>query len=106
MFYLPVLVLESDVGGFRKILAEIMRGACLQGFAVLHHGFNAQGFDSAGEAFPWGFLAGNDRQRQRIFGTLLIDFQQRNSTVRKKIRGRISQRTTLAHWLMRTGRSR
>src|SRR3546814_3943805 len=31
---------------------------------------------------------------------------QRNSLVRRNIRVRISQRTTLAHWFMSTGRSR
>ena len=31
---------------------------------------------------------------------------QRNSLVRRKIRGRSSHRTTLAHWLSRSGRSR
>ena len=30
----------------------------------------------------------------------------RNSVVRRKSRGRSSQRTTLAHWLIRNGRSR
>ena len=46
-----LLVLELDVAGLREILAEVVRGAGLEGLPVLHHRFDAERVDGAGEAF-------------------------------------------------------
>jgi hypothetical protein len=79
-----------------------------------------------GKRSPSLFLPGEDRQREIVAGEGLVDpqhllglcarlglrlvsgvaFLPENSAVRRKTRGRISQRTTFAHWLIKIGRSR
>ena len=46
---------EFDVEGLGKILAEIVAGAALKCFAVLHEAFDGVGGDRAGEFFGIGF---------------------------------------------------
>ena len=52
-----------------------MRGSCLQGFAVLHHGFNAIGVDSTRKFFVLGFASADDRHGQRVFAEFTVSFQ-------------------------------
>ena len=49
--------LELDAGGFGKILPEEVRCPGLDGFAVLHHRFDAISALGAGEAFALALLA-------------------------------------------------
>ena len=46
---------EFYIKRFRKILTQKMRSTGLQGFAVLHQGFNAIGINRTGKTFILGF---------------------------------------------------
>ena len=60
----PLTLLKADLAGFGKILPEKMRRAGLQGFAVLHHRFQAIGRNSPGKALGGRFFAANDGHRE------------------------------------------
>ncbi|MDB6071604.1 MAG: hypothetical protein JWL81_2775, partial [Verrucomicrobiales bacterium] len=64
---------ELDVGGFGEVLAEEVAGARLDGFAVLHHGLDAQGAFRAGEAFALGFFTGDDGECEVVAGEGFVD---------------------------------
>ena len=49
-----------------------MRGAGLQGFSVLHHGFNAVSIEGAGEAFGLGLVADDHRHGHELAGELRV----------------------------------
>jgi hypothetical protein len=110
--------LEADIGGPGEILAQKMGGAGLQGLAVLHHGLDALGVHGSRKAFRGGLAAFDHRHGQESSAIRAVDIQhhggafasaswavawavwpscQRNSLVRRKMRVRISHRTTLAH---------
>ena len=70
-----VLVLETDVTRLGEVLTEVVRGAGLQGLAVLHHRFDAKGIDGAWEAFAFGLAALDDRHRHVVFREVGIDLE-------------------------------
>ena len=59
--------------GLREILAEEMRGAGLEGFAVAHHGLDRVGEVGAGELFGVGFDAGDDRNCRLVYGEIRVN---------------------------------
>ncbi len=75
VFFLAVLVLELDLLSPREILSQEVRGARLQGFAILHHGFNAKGVHGPGKSFGLSFAALDDRHGQIIFRHADIDLE-------------------------------
>ena len=72
---LSATALEFDASGLGKILTEEMRGSGLNGFAVLNHRLDAISAKRAGEAFALAFLAGENRQRQKVPRECLINAQ-------------------------------
>ena len=73
--FLTVLVLEFDFGSFGEVLAEEVAGAGLESFAVLHHAFDAEGGDGAGEAFGIGFFAFDDGHGHEFFSEFGVDVE-------------------------------
>ena len=67
------LVGERDVERFGEVLPQVVRRACLQGAAVLHHGFDAVGAQGAGELLAVSFEAAQDRQGHFFFDEVGVD---------------------------------
>jgi hypothetical protein len=65
---LAFAVLVLDARGLGEAGSQVMRGAGLEGLAVLHHRFDRVGRDRARKALVLGLLAGEDRHGQRPFG--------------------------------------
>lgn len=65
---------KGDVLGFGEVLAEEVGGAGLDGFAVLDHGFDGEGADGAGEAFVFGFFAGDGGDGEDVTLEVFVDF--------------------------------
>src|SRR5690606_15226927 len=57
IFKLSLLVCETDIGSFGKILSQIVGGTRLKRFAVLHHRFQGVSADGAWKTFSRRFLA-------------------------------------------------
>ncbi len=72
---LAVLVEEHDVLRLGEVLAEEVAGPGLEGFSVLHHGFDGVGIDGAGEAFAGGFFTLDDRHRHDVLGKVGVDLE-------------------------------
>ena len=70
-----LLVLELDVAGLGEVLAEVVRGAGLEGLAILHHRFDAERVDGAGETFALGLTALDDRHRHVVLGEVGIHLE-------------------------------
>ena len=66
---------ELDFEGFGEVLSEEVGGAGLQGFAVLHHGFDAVGVEGTGEAFVGRFYAFDDGHGHPVLGEVGIDVE-------------------------------
>ena len=102
-----------------------MRSSCLQRFSILHHSFNAIRIQGPGKSFI-GCLHSFDYRNGKSFSAksaytssirkvsstaslsvpcAVCPSCHKNSAVRRNKRVRISQRTTLAHWFTRIGRS-
>lgn len=64
---LAVLVLEHHIKGSGEVLAEVVGGAGLEGFAVGHDVFAGGGVDGAGEFFGLGFESFDDRDGHQFF---------------------------------------
>ena len=119
----------SGCSGLRRNgCPRIMRGAGLQRLAVLHHRFDGIGAHRAGETLILRLLARDHRHGQHVFGKARdrLPASCRVSSIASSLRWhgrygppargirwcagtgavRISQRTTLAHWLISSGRSR
>jgi len=62
-----LLILEGNVECFGKVLAEEMRGSCLQRFVVLHHAFNAVGAHCTRKFLAFAFQTGEHRHGHVIF---------------------------------------
>jgi hypothetical protein len=75
---LGVFVLEFHVERFGKILAQEVGCAGLEGFPVLHEGFDAVGVLGAREALAGRFDTGYDRHRHEIFGERAVDLEHAN----------------------------
>ena len=73
MVLLVVFAQEADVLRFGEVLAQEVGGAGLQGFLVLHHGFNTQRFEGAGEAFVFGLGALDDGHGHDGLGEVGVD---------------------------------
>ena len=71
----PFSILELDLLGLRKVLAEEVRRAGLQRFAILHHRFDAVGADRAGESLAGGLLTFDDRHRHVVLGEVGVDVE-------------------------------
>ena len=65
----------ADGEGLGEILAEIVRSARLQRFAVAHHGLDGVGLVGAGETLGRGLAAGDDRDRRFIHGEVGVDVE-------------------------------
>ena len=74
-FELPVLVLELDIEGLGKVLAQEMTGACLQGLAVLHHRLDALRVHGSGELLPFALGPGDDRHGHPVLREGTIDLE-------------------------------
>ena len=68
MFELVFFVKEGYVKRLGKVLPKKVRRAGLQSLAVLHHGFNAIGFQSPGKTFVGRFNAFNHGHGHKLFG--------------------------------------
>ena len=66
---------EFDIEGFGEILAEVVACAGLEGFAILHEGFDAVGGDGAGEFFGVGLGAFDDGDGEECFGEGGVDVE-------------------------------
>lgn len=73
--FLLVAAEVLDVEGFGEVLAEVVGGAHLEGFAVLHEGFDAEGDVGAGELFGFGFAAFDDGYGEDVFGEVCVDVE-------------------------------
>ncbi len=118
----------ADVEGAGEVLPELVAGAHLQGLAVAHHALERQGVRRSGEALAGGLAAEDDRHREHLAHEgridLLVDALRVEAARPPRWRGRCappargtrscagrsagrsSHRTTLAHWLSSSGRSR
>ena len=70
-----VRVQELDVGGARKVLAEHVARAGLEGLLVAHHRFDAPGEVRAGELLAVRLAALDDRDGQPFLGHLPVAFE-------------------------------
>ena len=77
-FLFPFAVLELNTARFGKVLSQEMRSAGLNGFPVLHHRFERQGLDRAGELFAFGFRSGEDRKGEIFAGETFIDSENQS----------------------------
>ncbi len=68
-------VLEFDLLGTRKILAEEVGGARLQGLAVLHHGLDGIGGDRPGKPLAGRFFPLDDGHGHFGFGEVGVDVE-------------------------------
>ena len=75
VFEFLVAAEEFDFEGFGKILAEEVGGAGLEGFAILHEGFDAVGGDGAGEFFRIGFGTLDHGNREEFLGEGGVDIE-------------------------------
>ena len=64
---------ELDVRRLGEVLTEVVRGAGLDCLFVLHHGFDGQGADSAGEALALRLLTRDHRDGQMLAHELLVN---------------------------------
>ena len=67
-----VFIQKLYIERFGEILTEIVRGACLQALAVLHHCFHSVGSDSACEFFFFCLFARYYGNCKAVFGKFLI----------------------------------
>jgi hypothetical protein len=121
------LIAVSDFERASEVLSELVARRQLQRFAVAHHRLAGDRGRGAGEPLGGRLDAAEDGHRQGVAQESPIDVLvdearipaassrdacavcpscHRNSLVRRKTRGRSSHRTTFAHWLSRSGRSR
>ena len=75
IFQLVVLVDELYVEGLGKVLAQEVRRAALQGFAVLHHGLDGIGVQRAGKAFVGRLDTLDDGHGHVLLGKVRVDIQ-------------------------------
>src|ERR1700719_134349 len=75
MLELAALVQIADLESLCEILAEEMRGAGLQRFAVGHHGFDGIGDVRARELFGVGFSAGDYGNGGVVDGEIGVDVE-------------------------------
>ena len=66
---------KRDVEGLGEVLTQEVRGAGLQGLAVLHEGFDAIGVLGAGEALALGLHALDDGHRHEVLGKVRVDLE-------------------------------
>ena len=117
--------LELDVERLGEVLPEVVRRAGLERAPVAHQRLDRIGCERAGEFFALALppvdtgIASSirrspcRREHRSVSSSASASVScavcpscQRNSVVRMNGRVTFSQRTTLAHWLMSTGRSR
>ena len=66
---------EGNAGSMGKVLPQEMARACLDGLAILHHGFDAERGFRAWKAFARALLAAEDRDGQMVANEGLINTQ-------------------------------
>ena len=66
---------EFDVEGLGEVLGHEMAGAALEGFPILHEGFDGVGGIGAGEFFGIRLAPLDDRNRQEFFREVGIDIK-------------------------------
>src|SRR5262249_37577666 len=79
--------LEFDPAGLGKILPQEMRGAGLNGLAILHHGLDAERFYRAGESFRFALLAGDDGQCEKVAGKRFVKPEDEIGFLERLLRG-------------------
>ena len=70
-----LFVLELDIAGLGKILAQVVRRASLESLAILHHRFDAQRINGAGETFALGLTALDDWHGHIVFSKVSIHLE-------------------------------
>ena len=73
LFALAILKLNPASSG--EVLSEKMRRACLNGFAVLSHGFDRQRLDRAWKLFTLGFFTVDHRNRAAVAHEFFVDVE-------------------------------
>ena len=71
----PLLVRERHVEGLRKVLAQEVRGAGLQGFAILHKRLDAVRILCTRETLALGLHALDDGHRHEILREVRVDLK-------------------------------
>lgn len=72
---LAVLVLEHHIKGFGEVLAKVVGGAGLEGFAVGHDVFAGGSVDGAGELFGLGFEAFDHGDGHQFFVSFSVEVE-------------------------------
>src|SRR6185503_1046572 len=85
-----LLILESHVEGFCKILPKMVGRSRLKGLAVTHHGFYRISMIGAGKLFALRLPSFDDRQRHEVLGKGLIDTEHLQSFFFGLVVGRVS----------------
>ena len=75
VFELVLLVEELHLEGFGEVLTQEVAGACLQGLAVLHHGFDTEGVEGTGEALVGALVAFDDGDSHVFFHKIGVDVE-------------------------------
>ena len=63
---------ELDVLSFGEILSQVVRGSCLDGLFVLHHGFDCECHLGTWESLILSFFTGNHWDREVIAEKCLV----------------------------------
>ncbi len=84
---LAVLVLKLDFLGTSEVLAQEVRRARLQCFAVLHHRFNTQRADGTWKPLAGRFFSLNDRHRHELFGKTGIHIEHQTCFIQRLLFG-------------------
>ena len=86
---IALLVLETDIHGFRKVLTQEVGGPRLECLAILHHRFDGVGVDSTGKAFVGSLFPLDDWHRHIVHGEIFIDIQHLQGLVDRFFRARM-----------------
>ena len=77
------------VKGHGEVGAEVVRGAGLQGLAILHHGLDRIGRPGTGKFFLLALLPGEYRDGQHILADLAVDIQHQQGLLLGLLRRRV-----------------
>ena len=72
---LPLLVLKLHIESLREVLPQIVAGACLKCFFVLHHGFDAECVLRARELLPIALGATQHRHGHPLFSERAVHLE-------------------------------